>query len=163
MNTAVDSLAIDGESQASAKSLAARAILIGGSLAGLFDISYAMLRWSWHVPRVVAGGLLGPQALQSQSLGVWGLGLVLHFMITNIDAAIYYAASRRLTFLKQYAVICGLFYGIAVYLMMNLFVVPFSALHRVADMPIAALREGLLVHMVLVGLPIALSVKRWSR
>jgi hypothetical protein len=161
MNTVVNSAA--ARTAPLDNSAALKAVLIGGSLAGLFDISYAMLRWSWHVPRVVAGGLLGPQTLQSESLGVWFLGLLLHFGITNIDAAIYYAASRRLTFLKQYAVVCGLFYGMAVYLTMNLIVVPLSALHRAGDMPVSALREGLLVHMVLVGLPIALSVKRWSR
>src|SRR4051812_35076468 len=144
MNTAAGSIAAHADSRVSAGSAAAKAILIGGSLAGLFDISYAMLRWSWHVPRVVAGGLLGPQALQSESLGVWLLGLFLHFAITNIDAAIYYSASRKLRFLKQHAVVCGLFYGIAMYLVMNLVVVPLSALHRAADIPVSALREGLL-------------------
>jgi|SRR3954454_20133392 hypothetical protein len=162
MNTAAGSFADQADSRASGSSAAARAILIGGSLAGLFDITYAMLRWSWHVPRVVAGGLLGPQALQSESLAVWSFGLLLHFAITNIDAAIYYSASRKLTFLKQHAVVCGMFYGIAMYLVMNLIVVPLSALHRAADIPVSALREGLVVHMVL-GLVIALSVKRWSR
>jgi hypothetical protein len=162
MNTAADSIAVRSDSHAHLRSAAARAILIGGSLAGLFDITYAMLRWSWHVPRVVAGGLLGPDALRSESLAVWFLGLILHFAITNIDAAIYYAASRKLEFLKQHAVVCGLFFGIAMYLVMNLIVVPFSALHRAADIPVAALREGLVVHMLL-GLTIALSVKRFSR
>lgn len=161
MNTATESLPAS-ESHAPASSAAARAIFIGGSLAGAFDITYAMLRWSWHVPRVVAGGLLGPEALRSESLAIWFLGLILHFSITNIDAAIYYAASRKLEFLKQHAVICGLFFGIAMYLVMNLIVVPLSALHNARDLSLAALREGLVVHMIL-GLVIALSVKRFSR
>src|SRR3954467_7901201 len=115
MNILTESISGQAKSYSRSTSVAAKAILMGGSLAGLFDITYAMLRWSWHVPRVVAGGVLGPQALQSESLAVWSLGLLLHFAITNIDAAIYYSASRKLTFLKQHAVVCGLFYGIAMY------------------------------------------------
>lgn len=161
MNTTAESISVHHESHA-AMSAATRAVLIGGSLAGLFDITYAMLRWSWHVPRVVAGGLLGPDALRSESLAVWSLGLILHFSITNIDAAIYYAASRKLAFLKQHAVICGMFFGIAMYLVMNLIVVPLSALHNTRDLSLAALREGLVVHMML-GTIIALSVRRFSR
>jgi hypothetical protein len=162
MNTATDSMSVRSESISQSSSAAIKAILIGGSLAGFFDITYAMLRWSWHVPRVVAGGLLGPEVLRSESMAVWVLGLFLHFSITNIDAAIYYAASRKLEFLKQHAVICGIFFGIAMYLVMNLIVVPLSALHNTRDISLTAMREGLLVHMVL-GLIIALSVKRFSR
>jgi hypothetical protein len=161
MSTAAEAVSVR-DTTASGTSAPVRAILVGGGLAGRCDIIYAMLRWSWRVPRVVAGGLLGPQTLQSESWGIWTLGLVLHFSIAMIGAAIYYAASKKLVFLKQHAVICGLFYGIAVYLVMNLAVVPLSALHRTNDLAQAALREGLLGHMVLVGLPIALSVKRWG-
>jgi hypothetical protein len=162
MDTAAESMLVPRESQTRSNTVAVKAILVGGSLAGLFDITYAMLRWSWHVPRVVAGGLLGPEALRSESLAVWCLGLILHFSITNLDAAIYYSVSRKLQFLKQHAVLCGIFFGIAMYLVMNLIVVPLSALHTTRDLSLAALREGLLVHMVL-GLIIALSIKRFSR
>src|SRR5688572_16830563 len=81
--------------------------------AGLFDILFAMYAWSWRVPRAIAAGLLGPEALKSESMGVWTLGLALHFFITCVAATIYYSASRRLTFLRQHAVICGMFFGIA--------------------------------------------------
>jgi hypothetical protein len=55
-----------------------------------------------------------------------------------------------------------MFFGIAMYLVMNLIVVPLSALHSTRDFSMAALREGLIVHMVL-GVIIALSIKRFSR
>lgn len=139
-----------------------RAILIGGLAAGLLDILFAMFTWNWRVPRAIAGGLLGPAALQSESMGVWTLGLALHFFITCVAATIYYAASRRLAFLRQHALICGLFFGIAVWLVMNLIVLPLSALHSMGPYTWKGLTQGLLVHMFLVGVPIAWSVKKFS-
>jgi hypothetical protein len=139
-----------------------RAILVGGFAAGLFDILFAMYAWSWRVPRVIAGGLLGPEALKSESMGIWTLGLALHFFITCAAAAIYYGASRRLVFLRQHWLICGLFFGIAVWLVMNLVVLPLSALHNMGPYTWKGMTQGLLVHMLLVGVPIAWSVKKFS-
>lgn len=139
-----------------------RAILVGGLAAGLFDILFAMHSWSWRVPRAIAAGLLGPEALKSESMGIWTLGLALHFFITCVAATIYYAASRRLVFLRQHWLICGLFFGIAVWLVMNLVVLPLSALHNTGPYTWKGMTQGLLVHMFLVGVPIAWSVKKFS-
>jgi hypothetical protein len=136
------------------------AILAGGGVAGLLDILMAMYTWSWRVPRAIAGGLLGPRVFRSESLAIWSLGLFLHFFILCVAAAIYYVASRRMTFLRQYALVCGLFYGIAIWLVMNLVVVPLSALHNFGPFEYAGLVQGLLVHMLLVGLPISFAVKK---
>jgi hypothetical protein len=149
--------------QGTSHSRAVPAVLVGGFASGLFDILFAMYSWSWRVPRAIAGGVLGREALKSESLAVWSLGLFLHFFITCVAAAIYYAASRRLTFLREHALICGLFYGIAIWLVMNLIVVPLSALHNTGPFTLAAMVQGLLVHMILVGLPIAFSVRYFSK
>lgn len=144
------------------KKNAALAILVGGFAAGLFDILMAMHSFSWRVPRAIAGGILGREVFQTESLVVWSFGLFLHFFITSSAAAIYYAASRRLVFLREYALICGLFYGIAIWLVMNLVVLPLSALHNTGPYEYAGMVQGLIVHMVLVGLPISFSVKKFS-
>jgi hypothetical protein len=39
------------------------------------------------------------------------LGVFLHFAIALSAATIYYAASRKLGFLKEHPLVCGLFYG----------------------------------------------------
>jgi hypothetical protein len=134
----------------------------GHPLAGTLDILMAMHTWSWRVPRAVAGGVLGRRVFGTESLPVWSLGLALHFSIACSAAAIYYGASRRLAFLRQYALLCGLFYGIAIWLVMNLVVVPLSALHNLGPFEYWPMVQGLLVHMVLVGLPIAWSVKTFA-
>lgn len=137
-------------------------ILAGGLTAGAFDLAAAFNSFGWGVPRAIASGLLGRRALGG-STGVWILGVVLHFVIALSAAAIYYFASRRLPFLKTNFVVCGLFYGIAVFLTMNLVVLPVSAVPwKIGPFPLTGLIQGLLVHMFLIGLPISTSTWRFS-
>jgi hypothetical protein len=86
--------------------------------------------------------------------------VLLHFLIALSAAAVYFAASRKLRFLIEYPLICGLFYGAAVELVMRLIVLPLSALHATGPYAYRDLVEGLLVHMIIVGSPISFSV-RW--
>jgi hypothetical protein len=59
--------------------------------------------------------------------------------------------------------VCGLFFGIAVYLVMNLIVLPLSALHATLPIALRDLIQGLLVHMIVIGLLISFSVRRFAR
>jgi hypothetical protein len=138
------------------------AILVGGLAAGALDLASAFYSYGWGVPRAIAGGLLGPEATQGGT-GTWILGVFLHFFITCVAAAVYYAASLRLPFLRTNWLVCGLFFGIAVFLVMNLIVLPLSALHSVSPRSVESLIQGLLVHMFLVGLPISFSLRYFSR
>jgi hypothetical protein len=141
---------------------ALRPILIGGLIAGAFDASFAFYDFGWNMPRGIAGGLLGPAA-RNGGAATWILGLFLHFFIACTAAAIYYAASRKLTFLRDSPIVCGVFFGIAIFLVMNLVVLPLSAYRTSAPMQLASIRKGILIHMLFIGLPIALSVRRYSR
>jgi hypothetical protein len=87
----------------------------------------------------------------------------LHFFIALSAATIYYAASRKLVFLREHPLVCGLFFGAAVQEVMNLIVLPLSALHARGPYQLHDLLLGLLVHMVIVGLPISFSVRRFAR
>jgi hypothetical protein len=74
--------------------------------------------------------------------------------------AIYCFSSRRLGFLKDHWLVCGLFYGIAVFLVMNLVVLPLCAYHCMGPYQYRDLVQGLLVHMLIIGLPISSSLNR---
>jgi Na+/alanine symporter len=111
---------------------------------------------------VIAAGLLGRQALHG-GVGTYVLGVGLHFFIAISAAATYYAASRRLSFMTEHPLVCGLFFGAAVEEVMNLIVLPLSALHAKGPYQLHDLILGLLVHMVVVGLPISFSVRRFAR
>jgi len=156
-------MVVDSVSQTLEKKRALLAIAVGGISAGAVDLLHACILFGWDIPLSIAGGLLGPQAAEHGGIATYALGVLLHFFIAVSAAAIYYAASRRLVFLKEYPLVCGLFFGAAVELVMRLVVLPLSALHARGPYELQDMIRGLLVHMVLIGLPISYSVRRFSR
>jgi len=56
-----------------------------------------------------------------------------------------------------------LFFGGAVEEVMNLAVLPLSALHARGPYELHDLIQGLVVHMAVVGLPISYSIRRFAR
>ena len=137
------------------------AIGVGGAVAGTLDLLQACILFGWDIPLSIAGGLLGRQAVHGGA-GTYILGVILHFFIACSAAATYYAVSRKLTFLTEYPLICGLFFGAAVEDVMRLIVLPLSALHARGPYNLDDLILGLAVHMVVIGLPIAYSVRRFA-
>jgi hypothetical protein len=139
------------------------ALLAGGFIAGSLDAATAFISFGWGMTRGIASGVLGSRAFTG-GVAIWIFGLALHFLIAITAAAIYYLVSRRLTFLHEHFLICGIFYGVAIYVVMNLIVVPLSAVpFAVGPFSVHAMRQGLLVHMLLIGLPIAASVRIFSK
>jgi hypothetical protein len=138
------------------------AIALGGSIAGVVDILQACLEEGWDIPLWVAAGLLGRQAIHGGA-ATYILGLLLHFVIAFTAAAVYYAASRRLPFLTEYPLVCGLCFGAWVMLVMNLIVLPLSALHARSPLALRYLILGILQKMVVVGLPISYSIRRFAK
>ena len=138
------------------------AIAMGGLIAGTLELTQACILFGAKIPLVIAAGLLGRQALKGGP-GTYVLGVLLHFFIASSFAAFYYAASRKLAFLKEHPLVCGLAYGAGVELVMSLIVLPLSALHAKGPYTLHDLILGLLVHMVVVGLPISFSVWRFAK
>jgi hypothetical protein len=138
------------------------AIAVGGLLAGTLDLIQASVLFGWNIPLTIAGGLLGPQAVHG-GVGTFILGVLLHYFIACSATAVYYGASLRLSFLKEHPLVCGLFFGAAVEEVMSLIVLPLSALRARGPYELHDLIQGLLVHMVVVGLPISFSVRRFAK
>jgi hypothetical protein len=138
------------------------AIAVGGGIAGTVDLLQACILFGWDIPLAIAGGLLGPGAFNGGA-GTYILGIVLHFFIACSAAAVYYGASLKLGFLKEYPLVCGLFFGAAVEDFMRFVVLPLSALHARGPYKLHDLVLGLAVHMVVVGLPISYSVRRFAK
>jgi uncharacterized membrane protein YagU involved in acid resistance len=142
-------------------------ILVGGLIAGTLDISYACI-YSYlrrgtspaTILQSVASGVFGKSAFTG-GLKMAAVGLLFHFLIAIIATAVYYLASRTFRFLITQAVLCGIFYGVCIYLFMNFVVLPRSAISFKMTYPWPSLIGGLLIHMFGIGLPIALAV-RWG-
>lgn len=144
-----------------------KTILLAGLIAGVLDLTAALVTGGWRgvnpkrLLQAIASGLLGLDSYTG-GLRTAALGVVLHFIIATAAAAFFYLASRKLAFLERQAIVSGLLYGIAVYFFMNLVVLPVSAFpHKVSFTP-SSLVTGLVVHMLCVGLPISLTVRRYS-
>jgi hypothetical protein len=140
---------------------AVMAIAVGGLVAGTLDLAQALILFSTKIPLAIAGGLLGPQAFHGGT-ATYILGVFLHFFIALSAAAIYYAVSRTRRFLTQYPLLCGLFFGATVDLVMRLIVLPLSALHSRGPYQYSDLVRGILVHMVTVGLPISFIIRHFA-
>lgn len=144
-----------------------RAILWGGLIAGTLDITAAFVnsglrgRSPMWVLQSIASGLLGPDSYKG-SFRTAALGAVVHFFIAFVATIVYYSASRKLEFLVQRAVLCGLLYGVAVYLVMYLVVLPMT-FHRSFVHPASAVVIAVGIHILCVGLPISLAVRRYAK
>jgi hypothetical protein len=146
----------------SGKRNALLAVGVGGGIAGTLDLLQACILFGWDIPLVIAGGLLGREAFHGGA-GTYVLGAGLHFFIACSAAAVYYGASRKLVFMKEHPLVCGLFFGAAVEDVMRFIVLPLSALHSKGPYKLKDLILGLIVHMVVVGLPISFSVRRFAK
>ncbi|HEV8399693.1 MAG TPA: hypothetical protein VGQ18_07615 [Gemmatimonadales bacterium] len=143
---------------------AGRAVLYGGLTVGILDgldaIVFFGLRNDVGPLRIfkgIAGGLLGREAATAGGWPTALLGLVLHFTIATTIVAVFYLFSRRFPFLTRRPFVWGPLYGVAVYLTMNLVVLPLSALHGTGlPQAVPVLLNGLLIHMIGVGTPSAL-------
>jgi hypothetical protein len=104
------------------------AILLGGFVAGTIDIGAACLingRDPVFICQIIAGGLLGRESLHG-GLNSALLGLVLQWAMGMIIAAIFVAASQAMPFLARRWLSSGLAYGVGIYFVMNMIVVPLS-------------------------------------
>ena len=143
------------------------AVLWASLTCGVLDITAAFIVYGFFgakpVPLLqgIASGLLGPKAFQG-GLATALLGLLCHFVIAYGAATVFFAASRAIPFFIQNAVISGALYGVAVYFFMNRIVVPLSAAAK-RPFSLKLMIIGVIIHIFCVGLPISLSVRRFSR
>lgn len=144
-----------------------RAILIGGLAVGTLDILKPILSAALRgvaatrVLQSVASGALGKSAYQG-GLPVAALGLGFHFFIAFTAFTVYYGASGVLPSLARRGYVWGPLYGIAVYFFMQFVVFPLSAIGSVKH-PWPVLVDGILTHILCVGLPTGLVTREAAR
>jgi hypothetical protein len=146
---------------------ALRAILLGGSCAGLADFLFASTKaiLNGNSPlrpwKGVASGLLGPAA-RDGGVEMALLGVALHFFICLVAAALLYLLVSRLKWIPRQWLLLAVLYGVAFLAVMNYVILPLSAIgvsiYKPETLPVNAFW-----HIVLVGLPTAWFVTRGLR
>jgi len=140
-----------------------RKILLATLVAGTLDILSACVytliagRAPINMLKGLASAILGNDAVKG-GIGVALVGLLLHFAIMAVMAAFFVIAANRLLVLKARWLLAGIAYGVGLWAVMNLIVLPlrFGA-HPFTPLGLA---EQFFSHIVLVGIPIAWFARR---
>ena len=158
-------------------------ILLAGFTAGTLDACGAMTHYMINshggnplkVWRFVASGALGQDTFTKDLVTMAIIGLFFHFIIAFCFTLFFFFIYPKIKFLRKSLVVTGLLYGIFVWLVMNLIIVPFSNIpargklwtivtntegkrHAVFQLPSDPTQMiiGIFIIMFCVGLPISL-------
>ena len=138
----------------------ARAIALGTLIVGVLDGLDAVVFFGLRgvsavrIFQGIAFSVLG-RATYAHGLRSAALGVVLHFIVACGIVTVYLAISGRIRRLRRQPWLYGVLYGVAAYFVMNLVVIPLTAIgYRGFTTP--ALVNGLLIHVFGVGIPTAL-------
>ncbi|MBK9153852.1 MAG: hypothetical protein IPM25_06490 [Chloracidobacterium sp.] len=147
---------------------AVETIMLGGLAIGVLDFLDASIFFTQYfgieLSRVwqgVAAGLLGREAATAGGWNTAALGIVLHFVISFLVAAVYFAGTRFTGFLIRRPIVSGIAFGVIVHFVMQYAVIPLSAAPGTAPFRWGPFLNGVIGHAFLVGLPVAL-IAKWS-
>lgn len=136
---------------------AVKMVLISGLVAGLLDCIAAVVflgKMNFAgVWKYVASGFFGSEAFSGGNEMVV-YGLLFHFSIAMFWAIVFYFFSLKISSLSAHPIICGLLYGIVIWLAMNLIVVPNSHVPKSSFTTIGIVKN-MVILMFCVGLPIS--------
>jgi len=146
------------------------AIFLSGLIAGTLDILAAVIIYSVILEKTtavkilqsIASGIFKKEAYTGGSQMAW-YGLGLHYLIAFIFAWFYFMIYPYFPFLKKNLILSGVLYGIFVWIIMNLIVLPiaFPLLpEKHFDFPLIL---SVLILIVCIGLPIASITRKFSR
>jgi hypothetical protein len=140
-----------------------KAVVLTTLTAATLDMAAAVV-WSGAsleiVCKYIASALVGREAGFAQGLSSAMLGFFLHYFITFCWTLLFFLLYPRLKFLSRNIYLSGVLYGIFVWTMMNMVVVPSS---RIVPAPFNGSKAtvGMLIIIFMVGLPIAILGQRF--
>lgn len=143
-------------------------IFLSGLIAGTFDILAAIFVYAFILEKTtaikilqsIASGIFKKEAYTGGLKMAW-YGLELHYLIAFIFAWFYFTIYPYLPFLRKSTIISGFLYGIFVWIIMNLIILPlvFPALpEKHFDFPLLL---SITILMLCIGLPIASVTKKY--
>ena len=134
-------------------------VLVGGGAAAVLDGVAATIDFRFRgvsfvrLWQGVASGAIGTKSFQLGSRSVL-LGLFFHILIATSAALVFNVAAAFVPFLIIHYVAVGALYGVVVFLVMNLVVIPLSAMPP-RPFSLAITIRQIIVHIFCVGLPIS--------
>ncbi|MFC5408845.1 DUF1440 domain-containing protein [Larkinella bovis] len=139
-----------------------KSILLAGFIAGTLDITAAItILGKMNAPgvlRFIASGFFGKEAFTGGSEMVW-VGLFFHFLIAFSFTIVYYLIFPFVPLFRHHRILSGLLYGMFVWGIMDLVVVPQTKIPR-ASLQWEGALLNMAILMVCVGLPISFFISR---
>lgn len=143
--------------------LLVRSIAIAGLVIGILVGADMLIfyRLTQNVPPVLAlqyfaSGLLGAAAFAGGYTSAL-LGVLIHFAISFVVAAVFILAARWIALVRRTVFVSALVYGAAVNLFMSTVVLPLSAAPKLPVTSVIVV-HGVIADAVFVGLPLAIIV-----
>lgn len=143
-------------------------IIIAGLLAGILDMAAAFLNYMIAtgknpagVLKYIASGVFGKAAFRgNETMAVWGF--VFHMGIALSFAFLFFLLCLKLTWVYKNKWLAGVIYGIVVWAIMNLLVVPLS---NAPHIPFNAAKSllAVVILIVCIGLPVSFIVGNYFR
>ena len=139
-----------------------RSIAVTGLVAGTMDILAATIWYSFRtmnspirVLEFISRAAFGRDQAYSGSIWMSLTGLTFHYLIAYIWTCLFYLAYPRINLLRTNKYLIGIGYGIFVWTMMNLVVLPMSKIPAIPfDLKQASIAAFILV--MCIGLPISI-------
>lgn len=145
-----------------------RAVLVSGLIAGTLDILAAIVVYDLILQKTTATKILQSiaSAIFKREAYTGGLsmafcGLLFHFLIAFAFALFYFLIYPHFSLLKKNVWLSGILYGILVWIVMNLIVLPiaFPILpEKHLDFPLLL---SIIILIFCVGIPIAIRAKKY--
>lgn len=138
-----------------------KAILWSGLVAGILDSIAGVIVYYIYfdlnplqVLQFIASGVYGPSAINGGFYMIL-VGTFFHFIIAYTCAIIYFYLYIKSAQLQKYTIISGLVFGLGIWAVMNLLILPYTNIPK-SPFDASLALVGIIWHMVLVGLPIAI-------
>ena len=111
------------------------------------------------VLQYIASGVLGMAAFEG-GIATALLGLLIHFLISIVIAGVFILSAERIPLLRRHPIASALLYGFGVFIVMNMLVIPLSSAPAIPPPTLPWLIEIVVDHMLVVGLPLGILVRR---
>ncbi|MGQ0739927.1 MAG: hypothetical protein ACT4OJ_12790 [Bacteroidota bacterium] len=143
-------------------------ILITGLLTGLLDGLAAIIQFSINggknpanIFKFIASGVFGKQAFAEGNIMLFW-GVLFHFLIALLFTAFFFLVFPKIKWLGKNKVLAGTGYGIFVWAVMNLLVLPLS---NTRPLPFDAGKAAIaaLILVACIGLPVSLMAGKYYR
>lgn len=142
-------------------------VLLAGLITGTLDILSAFVYFSvvshgQPVSKIlvyISSGVFGKAAFSGEPAMIWW-GLLFHYLIALTWSFVFFLLYPKIPGLRKHPVATGLVYGLLVWCVMNLVVVPLS---QVPHGPLRLVNSviNILILMVMIGLPLSFMARKY--